>query len=219
MTKIPETLQDVTLFSKYIGLKRATDTIVVNYSLFAESFSDEETKRDCQVMNEQLQAISDELSLIVEEHRQLFLERYKRRCDGATTSPSFRNMFLSITYMTRGDINACLMFLADLFECVEEGLSQTDKVIKAVEFTKDLVKGQYLTPKTFYLDESGMETDEPDEDMEDAPISKIRLSLTDAGHSEIFDVIAELDSRSGDSNELVQKLSLLQAESPSRMLN
>lgn len=218
-----KTLQDLSLFSKYQGLKRAYETIKLNRTVFRDTFSDEMVLEQLAMLDDPLSNIQTDLEAVVEEHRDLFLEKCDDLLgDDNMPSDSMLKVYLAIVFMSDGDVTSCLTFLTDLLGTLYEDMEAPIRVQLATDYTRDAVEGGMLVPKVMTLAEDGTEVDRQDlEDLHDEiPVNKMIFDLTAAGRELISDVIKEVNSRQERLVSATKKIEhLMSMDSPSKLLN
>ena len=220
---IPKTLQELTLFSKYLGVRKAKDTLDINRTMYGQNISNEDAKARLASLDEILGYVSDDLSNVVEEHLSVFKEFSSPFLD-ADQQPTaeMRKASLSIIYMTGGDVANTLIFLNDLFKALREEISVSDSVQLSLSYLKFLTSSGYLVPSLMDLDEEGNEVvvEEMDELETTVSIGQMRLFLSEQAEKEIIDVIDVVDEGRAEVIEaFTAEASLMTMDSPSKMLN
>lgn len=218
----PKTLKDLTLLAKYVSLKKAVSILQTNTDMFAEDIVSDSLKEDMKALNEELFCIREDLEEVVNKHKDAFLNESDVLVVDGDPTDAFKKLYLSVIYLSGGDITGCLSFLNDLVSVSYTSLTPSEQVILSIEYTRDLVKSGSLVPQVVVLNEEGLEVGREDlDELEgDIEVTKVKLSLSDQGASLINDVIEEvLLKRATISRELTDQLSLLSMDSPSRMLN
>ena len=216
-------LKDLTLFAKYVSLKKAVGSIGVNVEMVKYDMIAEHLVEGMTYQNKCLMSICEELTDIAETHKGMFLSETKELVkDDGTPSDYFRNIYLAVIHMSGGDITGCLTFLNDLIAVSYEKYTLSQQIQMSIDYTRELVKDGYVTPQVLVIADDGRELgrEDMDEIDGDVEVTRVKLTLSDLGKQAVPEVIEELDEkREKLTKELADHFALMKAESPSRMLN
>lgn len=210
-------LKDLTLLAKYISLKKASMMVSRNLSMFDMDMVDDHLKDHVGTLNEEVLNVKKELDVVVNLHKQMFLTEAPLLYENGEPTESFRDLYLSVIFMSGGDITGCLTFLNDLISVANPAITINEQINSAIDYTRWMVSSGLLTPQAVVLADDGTEMGREDLDELDGAVevTRVKLTLTPNALDVIRDVVDEITEK----RSHFEDMSLMTMESPSRMLN
>lgn len=212
---VPRIARSLILYSRYSVLSKSIKAIEFDVSPYA--VDDYKFSSQLLALNDEVKIWSSNLREVAEGFKDIFLEEHP----DIRSSEDLMKCYLAYVYLTDGGITECLEMVSGVLGLYEDSNGK-DLVAEAALFSKKAVSEGYVAPVIVAITEDGEIEVNEDSPPEEAYLSTVKLKLLDRGRDLIDDVIKYIDwkySQTLLAEREKNKLALINAPSPSRMLN
>lgn len=151
-------LTDISLFSKYVGLRKEAEAIETNATVFRTLLEDGEYKERLEGLDEDLLFLHEKFLVQVEAHKNLFLEHAGPLLEeDKTPNEEFLKLFLVVTQIIGGNIHMCMTYALDLLRVLKPERTGEELIEEVTNYTTSLATGGYVVPGPNLYSENPLE--------------------------------------------------------------
>lgn len=219
-------LDNITLFAKYVGLKKAFDTYDTNTTVFQKFFPEGDLQDRVIALDEKILPLGLTLVDSIEEHRKLFLEYAGDLVLEGTLTDTFLRLYLIIVYINRGGITDSLNTAVEMLKAVLPDKDEREVVTMVTEFAKDALLEGFVSPMVEVIDDNGdtelVDGSDNGTVIDGESVVGVRMSLSSKGRALVEKEIETIEAKKRqkvykpDNSEFE---TLMAMDSPSKMLN
>lgn len=140
-------LTDISLFSKYVGLRKEAESIETNATVFRTLLEEGEYKERLESLDEDLLFLHAKFLVQVESHKSLFLEHAGPLLnEDKTPNEEFLKLFLVVAQIIGGSIHLCMTYALDLLRVLKPEVEDSVLIEEVTNYTTSLATDGYIKP-------------------------------------------------------------------------